>query len=114
MKTKTLVASIIYACAGIACAQEPGAASAGEKSAGPAAEAAPLPEQAAVAKMDRAYEAAFEKGDAKAILEIFTEAAEFTSENGHTVTGRAAIEEMSRAAFLSNKGAKLAIDTDSV
>ena len=64
--------------------------------------------------MDRAYEAAFEKGDAKAIAELFTEDAEFTSENGRTVSGRAAIEEMSRAAFLSNKGAKLAIDTDSV
>jgi uncharacterized protein (TIGR02246 family) len=115
MKTITIVAAITCAGAGIACAQEPGAPdSAGKKAAASAAEAAAGPEQTAIAKMDQAYEAAFEKGDAKAIADLFTEDAEFTSENGRAVSGRAAIQEMSRAAFLSNKGAKLDIATDSV
>jgi uncharacterized protein (TIGR02246 family) len=113
MKTLTIAASITYAFASIAAGQEPGAkAPAAEKSAAAAAEA--TPERAAIAKMDRAYEAAFEKGDAKAIADLFTEDAEFTAENGRIMNGRAAIQEMSKAAFLSNKGAKLAIDTDSV
>ena len=109
MKSITLVASITYACAGLAGAQQPGAPDSAAKKPAPAG-----PEQTAVAKMDQAYEAAFEKGDAKAIADLFTEEAEFTNENGRVVSGRAAIEQMSRAAFLSNKGAKLDIATDSV
>lgn len=114
MKTIQLVAAITAVCGGLAYAQEPAPASGGEKSTPPPAETAPRPEQTTVAKIDRAYEAAFEKGDAKAIAELFTEDAEFTPENGRVFSGRAAIEEMSRAAFLANKGAKLVIDTDSV
>lgn len=90
------------------------AAPAAEKSAAPA-EAAPAltAEQKAVDAVDRAYEAAFEKGDAKAIANLFTEDAEFTSEVGRVISGRAAIEAMSWASLQSNKGAKLAIDSGS-
>jgi uncharacterized protein (TIGR02246 family) len=117
MKTLTIAVAIISTPAGIAFGQ--GKPAAPEKAeagavAGPDAAPAPTPEQTAVAALDRAYEAAFDKGDAKAIADFFTEDAEFTSDNGRTVSGRAAIQEMSRASFLSNKGSKLAIDTGSV
>jgi uncharacterized protein (TIGR02246 family) len=87
----------------------------GDKSAAPVTDAAPAPsaEQKAVDAVDRAYEAAFEKGDAKSVADLMTEDAEFTSEEGRVVTGRAAIQEMSRAAFQSNKGSKLAINSES-
>jgi len=52
--------------------------------------------------------------DVKAIAEFFTEDAEYTSDDGRTFNGRAAIEENLRAAFLANKGSKLAINVDSV
>ena len=72
------------------------------------------PEKAAVMANDRAYETAYAKGDVKALGEFFTEDAEYTTSNGNTLRGRAAIEESTRAAFLGNKGAKLAIALDSV
>lgn len=96
----------VYACAvlaaviGAASAQSPPA----DKS----------PEWAAVVANDRAYEAAFAKGDAKAMAAFFAEDAEYTSEDGQTFRGRAAIEESVRAASVANEGAKLAIFTESV
>jgi uncharacterized protein (TIGR02246 family) len=72
------------------------------------------PEKAAVMANDRAYEAAYARGDVKALGEFFTEDAEFTTSDGRTFSGRAAIEESTRAAFLTNKGAKLAIALDSI
>ncbi len=75
---------------------------------------APGPEQKAVEALDRIYEAAYAKGDAKAIANLFTEDAEFTSEEGRTVSGRDAIEEMAKMAFRFNKGATLAIDSGTV
>jgi uncharacterized protein (TIGR02246 family) len=118
MKPATITLSVMSALAGAVFAQDPAAKKPAAPPAEPppAAEAAPAPsaEATAVAAVDRAYEAAFAKGDAKAIAALFTEDAEFTSDDGRTVSGRAAIETMSRAAFQSNKGATLAIDSGSV
>jgi uncharacterized protein (TIGR02246 family) len=72
------------------------------------------PEKAAVLANDRAFEAAYAKADVKALTDFFAEDAEYTSDDGRTFNGRAAIEENLRAAFLANKGAKLAINVDSV
>lgn len=72
------------------------------------------PEKAAVLANDRAFEAAYEKGDVKALAEFFAEDADYTTEEGETLSGRAGIEESMRAAFKEDKGAKLKIDTDSV
>src|SRR4051812_31470815 len=55
------------------------------------------PEKAAVVATDRAYEAAYAKGDAKALAEFFAEDAEYTTDDGRTFTGRAAIEGALRA-----------------
>jgi uncharacterized protein (TIGR02246 family) len=78
------------------------------------APADPSPEMAAVVANDRAYEAAFEKGDVKALAAFFAEDAEYTTEDGQSFKGLAAIEESIRAASTANKGAKLAITADSV
>jgi len=72
------------------------------------------PEKAAVIAADRAYEAAYAKADAKALADFFAEDAEYTTEEGNTYSGRAEIEASIKAAFQSNKGAKLAINVDSV
>ena len=72
------------------------------------------PEAEAVITDARAYEAAYAKGDVKALADFFAEDAEFTTEDGRTFSGRAAIEESIRAAFKENKGAKLAVNVESV
>jgi uncharacterized protein (TIGR02246 family) len=72
------------------------------------------PEKAAVIANDRAYEAAFAKADAKALADFYAEDAEYTTEEGKTLNGRAAIEESIRAGFRTNKGASLAIYANSV
>lgn len=72
------------------------------------------PEQAAVIANDRAYEAAYAKGDAKALAGFFTEDAEYTAQDGRTFEGRVEIEETIRAALLERKGGHLAINMESV
>lgn len=72
------------------------------------------PEEAAVIANDRAYEAAYASGDAKALADFFTEDAEYTAEDGQTFKGRAEIEETIRAALRERKGGNLAITMESV
>ncbi len=76
--------------------------------------AAPSPEMAAVQTGDRAYEEAYAKGDVPTLLSFYTEDAEYTSDTGRTFSGRAALEACLKDAFRANKGAKLAITTDTV
>jgi len=112
MKHATLTLITLSALSGAVCGQD----AAAKPDAPAAAEAAPAPpaEQKAVEALDRAYEAAFAKGDAKAVASLFSEDAEFTADDGRAVSGRAAIEAMSKASFQSNKGATLAIDSGTV
>jgi len=72
------------------------------------------PERAAVAANDRAYEAAYAKGDVKALADFFSDDAEYTSDDGQKFSGRAEIEGSIRSALSGNKGAKLTITLDSV
>jgi uncharacterized protein (TIGR02246 family) len=72
------------------------------------------PEQGAVVANDRAYEAAYASGDAKALVDFFADDAEYTAEDGRTFKGRAEIEETIRAALLDRKGGNLAINMESV
>ncbi len=70
--------------------------------------------RAAIEQLARQYEAAYAKGDAKALAAMFAEDVEYTDENGVTITGREAIESVLRQGFSRNKGAKFAIQVDSV
>lgn len=70
--------------------------------------------QAVVEQIAKDYEAAFNKGDAKALAAMFAEDVEYTDEDGVTVIGREAIEGVLRKGFAQNKGAKMAIQIDSV
>ena len=72
------------------------------------------PEKTAVISVDRAFEAAYAKADAKAVADFFIEDAHYTSDDGRTFDGRTAIEDNIRAAFEKDTGAKLAIVLDSV
>jgi uncharacterized protein (TIGR02246 family) len=99
MKTLALLASICTVLASIVSAQPPADTS---------------PEKAAVIANDRAYEAAYAKGDVKALAAFFAEDAEYTTDEGRRYSGRGAIEDAIRAGLASNKGAKLAIAVDSV
>lgn len=72
------------------------------------------PEKTAVLALDRAYEAAFAKGDAAALADFFAEDAEHTTEDGTVLNGKAAIEKSIRGGLKANPGAKLTINLDSV
>ncbi len=98
MKTTALAVSLFVALAGAAFAQAP----------------ADPPEKTAVMANDRAFEAAYAKSDIKALLDLFTEDADYTSEDGLVFSGRAAIQDVFEAGAKGNPGAKLTIRTDSV
>ena len=72
------------------------------------------PEMAAVLANDRAYEEAYATADVEKLAAFFTEDAEYTSDDGRTFSGNAAIKACLRDAFRINKGAKLSINVDSV
>ena len=99
MKSIALLVSVSGALTGFCFAQEPTDNS---------------PERAAILANDRAYEAAYAKGDVKALADFFADDAQYTSDDGQTFEGRAAIEGSIRAAIQGNKGAKLAINLESV
>ena len=72
------------------------------------------PEKAAVIANERAFEAAYAKGDVKALANFFAEDAEYTTDDGRTLSGRAQIEETLRAGLLARKGGEIAINVDTV
>src|SRR3954468_13468490 len=59
------------------------------------------PEKAAVIANDRAYEAAYAKADAKVLADFFAEDADYTTDDGRTFSGRAAIEGAIRAGLVA-------------
>lgn len=117
MKTIVLIISVSVVLAGLAGTE---AAPASPPKAAPAPHSADAtdapdgPAKAAVIANDRAYEAAFAKGDAKAMAAFFADDAEYTAADGRAFNGREAIDEALRAATAANKGATLAIAVDSV
>ncbi len=99
-----LLASLTLACLGAgpaddptpARSQQPGAAALGEKNDG----AAGRPEDVkALGALVRAFTDAYNKGDVKAVAELFTEDAEVTEESGATVRGREAVARLFAGAF---------------
>ena len=99
MKTISLIASLTLALAAASHAQAPSDTS---------------PEKAAVIANDRAYEAAYAKGDAKAMADFFAEDADYTTDEGRVYSGREAIEGAIRAGLVANRGSTLALVVDSV
>lgn len=69
-------------------------------------------EKASKAQTD-AYVAAFNKGDAKALAALYAEDAEFTSDAGETVVGRAAVLAGLTEFFANNKGATVQVQVES-
>ncbi len=66
--------------------------------------------KADVAASNRAYEAAYAKGDADALIEFFTEDAEFTDDEGEVYSGREEIARAIRDGLRAHRGARLAIE----
>src|SRR4029077_6022074 len=72
------------------------------------------PEKAAVIANDRLYEAAYANADVEALVDFFSEDADYTTEEGRTLSGRAEIEDAIRAGLAANRGSKLAINAETV
>ncbi|MFO0851304.1 MAG: nuclear transport factor 2 family protein [Gemmataceae bacterium] len=71
-------------------------------------------DRAAIEKTAREFAEAFNKGDAKAIAAMHTEAAESREVGGPTFVGRAAIEKAYTDLFKQNAGAKIEVLVQSV
>src|SRR4051794_5874106 len=72
------------------------------------------PEKSAIMAADRAYEAAYARGDFKALTDFFSDDAQYTSDDGRIFNGKAEIENSIQQAFKGKKGARLTINLDSV
>ncbi len=75
----------------------------------PIAQAADNADRDAIVKTARDFEAAFVKGDAKAIAAMHTTNAESRDAGGRTLRGRETIEKTYAEAFKANPGAKLEV-----
>lgn len=69
-------------------------------------------EQAAQAQVD-AYVAAFNQGDVKALAALYTEDAEYTSDDGEVITGREGVADGLARFFRENKDATLTVTIES-
>jgi uncharacterized protein (TIGR02246 family) len=74
----------------------------------------PAQETASIHQSARDFEAAYNRGDAKAVAALWTENGESRDADGRTVVGRAAIEAAYVAAFKANPGAKVEVLIKSV
>ncbi|HEY5705140.1 MAG TPA: SgcJ/EcaC family oxidoreductase [Terrimicrobiaceae bacterium] len=63
--------------------------------------------------LTEAYTAAFDKGDAKGLAALYAEDAQFTSDAGNAIIGRAAMLEHLAKYFVTNRGAKLKVQVES-
>ena len=90
-------------------------ATAQQKTASPAA-ARPAGEadRETIIQSGRDFIAAYEKGDAKAVAQCWTEQGEYESDDGTILRGRAAIEAAFDAHFKSRPGGKMEIKVESI
>lgn len=72
------------------------------------------PEEKAIAANDRAFEKAYGAADYEALAGFFTDDAEYTSEDGRTISGRAGIEQAFKEALTTRKGGTIQIGMDSL
>ena len=92
-----------FVCCGSAFADDSAAASGASKA-----------ELAAIMESSKAFVAAFDRGDAKAVAALWTEDGEYVDEAGSVFRGRQAIEQEYARFFAENPGAKLKMVVDSL
>lgn len=78
------------------------------------APATPTAEEKAVLAVDEAFVRAYNAGDAKAVAALFTEDAEIVEEDGLHYQGRDMLARSLAGTFEENKGAKIALDVESI
>lgn len=68
----------------------------------------------AVDSLNKSIEAAYAKGDVNTLTAMFTDDAQFTSEDGSVAVGKSAIGSVFTSVFSANPGLQLSIETRSV
>jgi uncharacterized protein (TIGR02246 family) len=68
----------------------------------------------AIRRAGEAFAAAFEKGDAKAVAALWTDAAEYVGEDGMSLSQRAEIEKAFSEVFKKGSSAKIEVDVRSI
>jgi len=79
----------------------------------PAQDKPPADAEKIAQAQDDAYVAAFNKGDAKAVGALYAEDTQYTSDDGDTTIGRAAVIENLAKFFAGNKGATIDLQLES-
>jgi len=74
----------------------------------------PSPDEAAIRAAVESYVAAYNRGDAKAVADHWSETAEWVSPAGKRIQGRAAIEQALTAMFAELKGLKVEVSSPTV
>src|SRR5512137_407578 len=74
----------------------------------------PSPDEAAIRAAVDSYVAAYNRGDAKAVADHWSETAEWVSPAGKKIQGRAAIEQALTAMFVELKGLKVEVSSPTV
>lgn len=72
------------------------------------------PDRDAVLASSRAFAAAFNAGDARAVAALWSERGEYQDDAGETLQGRAAIESAFAAFFKANPGVRIEVRAESV
>jgi uncharacterized protein (TIGR02246 family) len=118
---KTIQRALVLAAASVAVVAGLSVAWGQPKAAPPAAGGAAAPadkdrdaDREAIRKVGEAFAAAFEKGDAKAIAALWTDAAEYVHEDGVTLGQRAEIEKAFAEVFQGGPPVKLELDVRSI
>ena len=115
MKSKiTCLLTLNWIVAAMAFAAEPSATPASQATSPPAVANGSSPEAETIARLDKDYEAAYNRGDAHGVAAFFTNDAEYVDEEGNVVSGRGDIEKLLGEEFSANPGAKLQIHTEGV
>jgi uncharacterized protein (TIGR02246 family) len=120
LSTRTSRSAVLLACLAAAAGAlafasgHPGTAGQPEAAPEKAAPEKRQPDEAAVRQAIDGFAAAFRKGDGKAVAARWTPEGEYTSDDGTTFRGRAALEKAYSEFFAKNPGNVLTADVDTV
>jgi len=114
MKSRITLLPLNLTLAATVFAAEPNATPSPEPTSSPQVANSSSPEIQSVTQLDEDYEAAYNRGDAKAVAAFYTNDAEYVDEGGNVVSGRGDIEKLLVEEFTTNPGAKLKINVESI
>src|ERR1700693_1019786 len=107
MKSRITLLPLNLTLAATVFAAEPNATPSPEPTSSPQVANSSSPEIQSVTQLDEDYEAAYNRGDAKAVAAFYTNDAEYVDEGGNVGRGGGAMERWSSEEFTTNPAGRL-------